>query len=325
MSLADIVAIFRKPEVETPEQEQVIEAVSGPVEHQIEPALMPVEPVIEAKADGADRGFSPPNRTNSPEPPQIRNPHNNIVELDTSPAAPAAEHSLPVTRLKPLRKRAMDALVNLAAPKPERPSLAELTQRLQVAKSRIPALERAHRAAALDSVSGLDGAADKLVEAGARLQAAKGEIETLSAAVAMADEQEREAAKAARMALNQSALAALRQHLGASASAADRLQRSLEQAAKDWDELVARRRKAQAIGVLANAIPEQGAALHEKELMALLAREFRRVSGNDAVDSGWPGASRDFDILQNPAAVTPLAEEIRKANEYIVSKVVATI
>jgi hypothetical protein len=204
---------------------------------------------------------------------------------------------------------------------PQAPAIAE---KLRAAEAELAELERQHSDAALDSVLGTTGGADRLATLNRQLAAARDKAATFRSAHAAAVARDEAAARAYRASLQKTQINAVRQHLAARDKAAERLSAAIADAATAYHELLDRSGKAQAAWPVGMGdCPAEAALTSRDVLRSLVGYELHRVSAA-AGDLGGEGrallGSRlpSMNFQHQPEAIPPLVDRVRRASAHTI-------
>lgn len=205
------------------------------------------------------------------------------------------------------------------------PREAEIARQLSEAEDLLGALDLERGAVALEAMTGNASAEARLAEINRKLAPAKEHVETLRAArraIVARDEANLREQRAAQRRIQ---INALRQHLGARDTAAEKLAGLLVEAVKQWRVLLDRSAKAQSACPIGSVWPVGGTECGDLEIRRLVARELFRVSddrdGGNGNPKAFPGAqSPSAQYLYQPEALPPMVDTIKAASAYVLNK-----
>ena len=196
----------------------------------------------------------------------------------------------------------------------------QVATKIEVAERQLIDLGQEHAQISLDTVSGVDGAGDRLVDVELKLAELRRTLATYRSAYSLAKEKDALAAAAARAAISATQLRAVKSHLDARCRAADEMTVALENLVIAWRVLVTRSEKAKAAKPLNIAHWPDGAICEQSQLKDLVAHELWRLSaaGNIGNDTGaLPGAApTSSQFTHQPAALKPMADIVKEASAH---------
>lgn len=196
-------------------------------------------------------------------------------------------------------------------------SVAEITNRQREAEQKLADLEAEHRRVALESVSGVEGAADRLATIIQSMAETRDSIAILRAASSAATERDTAQERAQRAALRKTQLNAVKQHLAARDEAALALSVAIENAAVAWKTLVHRSEKARAANPVGGEWPS-GSMCEFLDLRKAVEEELYRCTGNPELGARdqFPGADASFDFTHRPADLPKLVDAVKAATAH---------
>jgi septal ring factor EnvC (AmiA/AmiB activator) len=204
------------------------------------------------------------------------------------------------------------------------PTAPGIAKKLEFAKAELAELERGVGDAALESVLGTSGAADRLATLNSQLADARANVETLTAAASAALARDDAALRAHRATLQKTQLNALRQHLAARDKAAERLSAAIAEAADAYHELIDRSAKA-ANTAHAASFDFDGAECERDPLIRSVQYELHRLSAEPGDLGGQgkalPGSIVSPDFQHRSADIPPLPDRLKKASADVLARI----
>jgi hypothetical protein len=199
----------------------------------------------------------------------------------------------------------------------------DVEAKLREAQDALAALEARHGEAALDDLLGEDGAASRLAALVKQMDAARGTVTTLRAALATARERDAAAERAARASLHKTQVAAVKSNLEKRDAAGEAFTIAAAEAIKQFRILVERSGKAHAANPIGGTWPD-GALTHFSELKLAVQQELYRLDGHTdpmGDTQAFPGAAvHDYNKVGQSDKITPLADELKANSAYIIAK-----
>lgn len=191
---------------------------------------------------------------------------------------------------------------------------------LQQAEAALATLQARYDGAALSAALNEPGASGVLADLLAGIATARDRVTALTAAHRAALTRDEASARQARALIQKTQINAVKSHLQRRDKAAERLAKLLEEAMAEWKLLTVHSEKAKLANPIGGEWPD-GGCNGLGEVRRLVEQELFRL-GNETVVSGrtFPGAKvYHHDLDNNPPAVPPLADVLRKASEHVMA------
>lgn len=210
-------------------------------------------------------------------------------------------------------------------PKAAGPKAPGIAHRIKEAEALLAQLERDYAEASLAWAAG-DAGEERLNAVQAKLDKTHGDLAALTAAYGLAQEKDAAAERAARAALQQTQIRAVRSHLAARDAAAEALTAALADAVKHYKAMLERSAKARAASPIGGSWPA-GSMCAAGELKRLVEVELYRASallmeGHDAVVApklAFPGASpHDLSMHGQPEKLQSLPDALKQATTHVI-------